>query len=514
MKRTKNSVGLLSRYSASVIPLLLIALVLPVLTLTVLGLISVYQNGYWLELSLLVVASSLLVMGGFFWLRRSTTGPQITDDALKGEYSVAPSGEWGAFDRAIWDELDQQIAELLAQDASWVGLREHSLTLAMQVANRYYPERKGHELAFTAPEFLLMLEQVSHRYRHFLLNHVPFAEHLKLSMLQRGYQYKDKLGTAKKAYDIYRIFRALTPAGLIAEARGQLIGHLFDEVSDEVQRKLKTVLLQEVISVAIDLYRGHFTVTDGELEESAGSKRDSQQIATELEPLRVAVLGQVSAGKSSFINAFIGSMVAEVSAIPSTDNIIIHRCDVEGIDIIHLVDLPGIDGSKQIDQLLLEQVTQSDVVFWVVKANQPARQLDVALRQQVDDFYQQAVNRSRKKPRIIMLLNQIDRLQPISEWYPPYDLTHPKGQKGETIKAALEYNVTQLEPDDAIVFAMPDQQPVYNLPAVGESLLAAFEDGVNTQLNRRRIEHSSVALSQQAKRLYRLGKVAASKWLE
>ncbi|MGF1686986.1 dynamin family protein [Photobacterium japonica] len=514
MKRTKNSVSLLSRTSAGVIPLLLMALVLPVLALAGLGIVSVVQNGYWLMLSLLVAGSSLLVLGGYFWVRRQASAPDVTEDDLKGEFDVAPSGEWGAFDRDVWESLNQRSQALLAEDDSWPALREHSLALAMEVAGRYRADSKGKELAFTAPEFLLMLERVSQRYRHFLLNHVPFAEHLKISTLQQGYRHKEKLGAAKKMYDAYRLFRAFTPAGIIAEARGQIFGALFDQVSDEVQHKLKKVLLQEVISVAIDLYSGRFTVTDGELGESTGKQRDETQLAEEIEPLRVALVGQVSAGKSSFVNAFIGSMVAEVSAIPSTDKIVIHRCYVEGVDLIHLVDLPGIDGNAKTQALLLDQMTQSDVIFWVVKANQPARQQDVVLKQQFDDFYLQPAHRSRKKPRVIMLVNQVDRLQPVNEWAPPYDLERPTDAKGKIIKAAFDFNMEQLKPDDGIVVAMPDQQPSYNMAEVGESLLGSFEEGINTQLNRRRLDHSSADLTQQAKRLYSLGKVAAKHWLK
>lgn len=102
MKRTKNSVNLLSRTSAGVIPLILMALVLPVLALAGLGLVSVVENGYWLMLSLVLVGSSLLVLAGYLWVRRQAGEPDVTEDDFKGDIAVAPSGEWGAFDREVW----------------------------------------------------------------------------------------------------------------------------------------------------------------------------------------------------------------------------------------------------------------------------------------------------------------------------------------------------------------------------------------------------------------------------
>ena len=518
MKKTINSVSLMSRFSAGIVPLFFASMIIPVLVLAGWGLVKIIEDDHWLFLSALVALSSLMVIAGAIWLRhirRSASGKTRRsasgeDVQLEGDYDVAPSGEWGEFDRKVWDILNPEIGGYLANDDSWTALREHALALSMEVASQYYPERDTKALSFTAPEFLLMLEKVSHRYRHFLLNHVPFAETLKLSHFQQGYQHRDKLGAAKKAYDVYRVFRAMTPAGLIAEARGQLLGRLFDEVNEEVQFTLKKVLLQEVLSVAIDLYSGRYKAAEGELKSS---ESDSGHFAEELEPLRVAIVGQVSAGKSSLVNTFVGNMVAEVSAIPSTENIVLHRCYVDGIDIIHLVDLPGIDGSDSTNKLLAKQMAQSDIVLWVLKANQPARKSDAILRQQFEEYYQQEGNRSRKKPKIIMVLNQVDRLSPAMEWQPPYDLATTQSPKGKTIKAALDYNTEQLMPDDAVVVAMPPNEQPYNMDSLAEALLAAFQEGVNTQLNRRRLEHKSEALTQQAKRLYRLGKVAVKRYM-
>ncbi|KLV07147.1 GTPase [Photobacterium aquae] len=518
MKRTTKTIGLLSRTALGFFPLLIVAIFIPILVLAVLGLVDVIQNGQWLLLSVLLASSSLVMAAGYLWVRRQQaqatgSGDDVGSASAEARYDVAPSKEWGEFEQQLWQQLNEVLKEQLSTDDSWPALRDHSVVLAQKVGVAFYPDRTA-SLAFTAPEFLLMLEQVSRRYRRFILAHVPYAEKLKLSTLQQGYQHKDKLGKAKKVYDAYRVFRALTPAGLIAEARGQLLGKLFDEVSDELQYQLKKVLLQEVVSVAIDLYSGRFTVSDDELGKSNGLVTDEASLAADVEPLRVAVIGQVSAGKSSFVNAFVGSMVAEVSPIPSTDSIVIHKCEVEGLDLIHLVDLPGLDSNPATLQLLLEQMANSDLVFWLVKANQPARQLDTALRAKFDAYYQLPENSHRKKPVLIMLLNQVDRLSPVGEWSPPYNIENPSNAKAATIKAALDYNIEQLHPDEGIVIAMPEGKEAYNMSAVGDILLMAFEDGVNTQLNRRRLDRSDKAVADHAKRLYRLGKVAVSHWLK
>ncbi|RWX57454.1 GTPase family protein [Photobacterium chitinilyticum] len=507
MKRTRNSIEALAQVSKGVVPLLAASLFIPVLILAVIGVVSLIQDGRWLLFAVLVAISSVAVIIPYVLFRNLRKADEQALETIP-DYDVEPSGQWSEFDNNTWKALNQRIDTLLNINSEWDGLRDHALVLAMEVAEKYHPDKRSKELAFTAPEFLLMVEEVSHRYRHFLLNHVPFAEKIRLTTLKQGYQQKDKLGKAKQVYDIYRVFRAMTPAGLVAEARGQILGRIFDEVSDEVQAKLKRVLLQEVASVAIDLYSGRFAAKDSELGVSSVLSSDQEKLVAEVEPLRVAVIGQISAGKSSLINAIIGNMVAEVSALPSTDCQMLHRCEVEGVDWVHLVDLPGIDGSPETNALLLEQITNSDLVFWVLKANQSARQLDVALRQMVEAFYRDEKQRNRKKPRILALLSQVDRLQPVSEWHPPYDVNNPSSAKAETIKAALFYNQQQLAPDEIIPVAVCDDKANYNIEQIAEILLFNYENGINTQLNRRRLEHQKIDLVDQVKRLYRLGEKA------
>ena len=131
-------------------------------------------------------------------------------------------------------------------------------------------------------------------------------------------------------------------------------------------------------------------------------------------------------------------------------------------------------GTDSTNTLLVKQMAQSDIVLWVLKANQPARKSDAILRQQFEEYYQQEENRSRKKPKIIMVLNQVDRLSPAMEWQPPYDLASTQSPKGKTIKAALDYNTEQLIPDDAVVVAMPPNDQPYNMDSLAEALLACF----------------------------------------
>ena len=503
MKQTRAGAKAVSQLFRGIVPLVLALVVIPILILAVIGFVSLILEGRLWWFAVVMTISSLLVAIPYYWRGRQQRAEKQALEALPG-YEVKPSGQWSEFDHKAWLELNQRIDELLEIDSQWAAMRAHSLQLVADAAGYYYPDKADKALAFTAPEFLLMVEEISRRYRQFLLNHVPFAEKIRVKTLFKGYAQKEKIEVAKQAYHIYRVFRAMTPAGLVAEARGQILGRIFDDVSVEVQSQLKRVLLQEVAAVAIDLYSGRFTARESELAESRIAALDRDRFAADIDPLRIAVIGQVSAGKSSLINAITRSMVAEVNALPSTDAVVVHRCQLEGTDLLHLVDLPGIDGKPETSKLLLEQIFNSDMVLWVLKANQPGRRLDIELKRQLDVLYSEEQNRGRKKPLILALVNQVDRLQPAQEWHPPYNLEQPDSAKAEVIRAALEYNREQLKPDAIMAVAAVEGKVNYNIDQIADYLLHHYEDGVNTQLNRRRMEQDSVALSQQVKRLYRL----------
>ena len=67
----------------------------------------------------------------------------------------------------------------------------------------------------------------------------------------------------------------------------------------------------------------------------------------------------MGAGKSSVVNALLGGMRAEVSALPATDRGQVYECEVEGMPVLRLVDLPGLNGDPATEQRLFEEITTS-----------------------------------------------------------------------------------------------------------------------------------------------------------
>ncbi len=482
MKQTTDSFKFLNRISPGLAPLIITAAILPALILVCFGVYALFKYGYILYFTGLLTLCAVLGGSGL-WIIRKKSGSALLghiDESL-----VQPSRDWSEFDLKIWEETNQHIEITLEENSLWSDLGIHARTVAAFVAEKYHGRGNRKELSFSAIELLKMMEEVSRRYRLTLKKHVPYIEKVNISTLKMFYDHKDKASKAGKLWNLYRTYRVFTPHGLLAEAKGLIISKMFSGVSQEMQFRLKQAFLQEVTSVAIDLYSGRFKF-DEDLRIDT-HKEDSGIMALDPDPLRICMVGQVSAGKSAVINALTGHIRAEVSRLPSTDKAAIYQCSIDGHDIVHLVDLPGLDGEEKNDQFILKQIAKSDMVLWVVKANQPSRDLDTKFYSKLKSFYMESVNRSKKRPVFIGILTHIDRLKPGHEWKPPYDLESPNTSKARTIQAALNYNKSLLKMDEWIPVCVAEDKENFNVQKLGSAIAAGYDAALQTQFNRARL---------------------------
>lgn len=252
-----------------------------------------------------------------------------------------------------------------------------------------------------------------------------------------------------------------------------------------------------------------YTIEDDQISTSKINKEDEKHKAPPIEPVRITLVGQLSAGKSSLVNAITNEMNAEVDMLPATDNITVYQCNIDGDETLKLVDMPGLDGDKKSTKNMLEQMTQSDLVLWVLKANQSSRQLDLALAKEFEAFYQHPQNISLKRPKLIGVVNQVDKLKPTSEWYPPYDLNDTDNPKSMTIQAAMAFNQNLLPFDQVLPLAIPENKLMYGLLELEEEIQHKCDEAKNVQLNRQRNEaKGSAGILKQGKRLFKAsGKV-------
>ncbi|WP_263261483.1 GTPase [Pseudomonas sp. RIT-PI-S] len=503
MKRTFSGLAALTRLSDRVMPYALLSVVLPVLVLAGFGLYAVLRYGYILHLILTLLACTLLTSLGLLIARKrfsQRVGPAV-QEAL--EATPRTPDYWRAKDREVQQALIPELCELVATDFPWQALPQTGLAVVRLVAARYDERSSRAHWAFTAPELLAIVEQVSRRYRRVLKAHVPGVEHLRLSTLLSLNEQVERYGPlARKVFNLYRAARLISPQGLVAEALTQIRGEVFSGLSDELQNRLKYLLLMEVLRAAIDLYGGHFRLDDDQLQKARVTTRDDQRKAPPLDPVRICLLGQVGAGKSSLINALTGSLNAEVSALPATDGAAVYEYAIEGAPNIRLVDLPGLDGSEDVDTLVFKEVRECDLLLWALKTNQPARALDRQFREKLKLWFARPENLEHEPPAILAVLTQADRLLPGGSW--PADFTFGDGSKAaRAVQEAAAYNSQLLDLPELVAIALPPGQSAFGLAELQQRLQALYAKAVNVQLNRRRREAGEFSISREMERIKR-----------
>ncbi|CDT76920.1 Conserved hypothetical protein; putative GTP binding protein [Vibrio coralliirubri] len=522
MKKIRNLFRLLAVLSSGRWGIALISAIFPSIIMMGFGVFLAIKYGYLLEMSIAIAVSTLVFTIPLFISSRSSrdssshssrrsssTEPfsnKESDDLGEGSSEsdsesqhnkadindalVKASADWSQKELSIWNDSKHHVRQQLMVDIEWGNLDQTGLEVLEFVAKKF--DKKS--LDFSIPEGLKLFEEVSRRYKLVVREHIPGIEYLKVSYIKAGYEAYDKYGELGQKIVKAAIWGNhlknlyLNPLKVISDlGREQATASMTRGVVDDMQYAAKQALLDEVAAVAIDLYSGRFSIEDEALQASDVSELDEQRFAPELEPVRIVLVGQTSSGKSSLINALKQELVAEVDVLPSTDTSTVYNAFVDDNDV-RVVDLQGLDGNPKTEALMLKEMTQADVVLWVLKANQSARDLDKQLKDRFDAFYDDPKNISRKKPIVVSVVNQVDRLKPVDDWQPPYDLENPTSTKAKIIAQALEYNQTLLLPDIALPLAIAPEKVQFGLDTLRQTLIECIADANNVQRNRQRFE--------------------------
>jgi predicted GTPase len=155
----------------------------------------------------------------------------------------------------------------------------------------------------------------------------------------------------------------------------------------------------------------------------------------------VALVGQVSSGKSSLINALTGAQQAAVDILPKTRNVERYQVQVgEPSASVTLLDTPGYGeagaSADQLDQIRVA-LQESNAVLVVMDAHSPAREADRRTIRELEAWYQSQPQ--LKPPPLLGVLTHIDLLRPVLEWSPPYDWREPSRPKEQSIDEAVRY---------------------------------------------------------------------------
>jgi predicted GTPase/uncharacterized membrane protein len=498
--------------SNSIIPLILTGVSLPIFVLSGFGIYAIFKYGYKLEFIVTIsVLAVIFYLPRLYFKRKKQkiTPNQVEFKDVKS--FVDPSNDWSDQELAIWRCMNIDIGNMLSTSSEWADLKLHCRSLIELTAKKF--DRA--EIEFSVPEALKMSEELSRRYRIILKEHVPLVESIKISHLKFIFDKKDSIVYGKEALvpafgiasKAWRLYRATDPIlAVFSEIKSKITSDLFTNVNENIQASIKKALLQEVVSVSIDLYSGRFAVDDENLSSSKISIDDEKRKAKEIEPLRVVICGQVKSGTASLVNTLTKRVSAEVSILPSHNEVKTHSCQIDGVGALNLVQLPGLSGDKKEIAKYLEEITQADMVIWVLKSNRSAKELDKQFWKAFDDFYQDRKNIHSKKPISVGILNQVDLLKPTSDWSPPYNLDNPIDAKAITINKALEYNGSIFNFSDLIPLSISEGKPSYNIEKVEQLIEQHYEKSIQTQLNRRRLEGRGNKIPDQFERLWTSGK--------
>ncbi|OEF00199.1 GTP-binding protein [Vibrio crassostreae 9ZC13] len=512
MKKIRNLFRLLAVLSSGRWGIALISAIFPSIIMMGFGVFLAIKYGYLLEMSIAIAVSTLVFTIPLFISSRSSSRSSnkesfsnkesggLGEDTAEAESQhkkadindalVKASADWSQKELSIWNDSKHHVRQQLMVDIEWGNLDQTGLEVLEFVAKKF--DKKS--LDFSIPEGLKLFEEVSRRYKLVVREHIPGIEYLKVSYIKAGYEAYDKYGELGQKIVKAAIWGNhlknlyLNPLKVVSDlGREQATSSMTRGVVDDMQYAAKQALLDEVAAVAIDLYSGRFSIEDEALKVSDVSELDEQRFAPELEPVRIVLVGQTSSGKSSLINALKQELVAEVDVLPSTDTSTVYNAFVDDNDV-RVVDLQGLDGNPKTEALMLKEMTQADVVLWVLKANQSARDLDKQLKDRFDAFYDDPNNISRKKPIVVSVVNQVDRLKPVDDWQPPYDLENPTSTKAKIIAQALEYNHILLQTDIVLPLAIAPEKVQFGLDTLRQTLIERIADANNVQRNRQRLE--------------------------
>jgi uncharacterized protein len=457
---------------------LALILLLPLVVATWLGFLWLYERG-WLLIYLTGTVAFLVLVRALRWLarRRRADAPVVLS---VGRGGVKPSVDWGAGERAAYARAQARIRADLNTPMAWDQLPARALSVVEGVATDLSGGKRG-ALDFTAPEALLLIGRLAERYRGLLIRQVPFADRLSVQALWWVWQRQDTArAAAQGGWMVWRGVRLLInpAAALLREIERGLASSIQDRLGVVVTRDLQARLLDEAAQAAIDLYSGRLRFTDAELAGVVMPDMRRDALTPEDAPLRILLVGQVSAGKSSLVNALSGDDAAETDAAPVTDRAAAVSTHLAGVPV-RLVDTPGLTGADRRRDTVAAEAAEADLILWVLRADRPDRSPDHALRAALDARLARMPD--RRAPPVLTVIAAADLLLP--GWpFPEHRLPPEARHRLADALAALA--------EDWPGVAVPvSVEPVdWNLDALEAAIAANLTEARQVQRQRRRLE--------------------------
>lgn len=436
-----------------------------------------------------------------WWLMATTAGvflavwaadlwkPDLPPISLKPPRQGASAGEIEARAR-IALILEGAQASDIADASAALGLAEK---VGHAIASAFHPDEKKPLLRVTLPELLLVTQQTAHDIRQRLLTDFPILRDVRFDLLENGTELKVWTDRAMTGYRVGRFF--LNPLNaLIQEAQSAASSLATRGMANQVRKRIAQMLVAEVGEAAIRLYSGASRMDARELLEASQTDRDlgaaeAPPTATR-ERLRVTIVGQVNAGKSSLVNALAGGNWALAGNVIPTRKALEFSFDHEIHGPLGVTDTPGlVDGQLPEIGLFVE----ADLLLWPIALHRADRGVDMSALAALRAW--SAKNPTRSVPPIVFVGTHPDRVAPSREWSPPYnfvDGTRPKEVQGAAAIAAAKADLAWPEGRWAIA-ALGGGIQVWNVEAIRLAIAEARAEAEAARILRLNASRGNIA---------------------
>jgi predicted GTPase len=453
---------------------------LPWLALMVLGGRWLWEHG-WLSYGVGGLAAFLLLLSGLLRWRSKQTKALVIEPL-----EITPNPNWPDSAQPAWAAIEQlaktgsKRTDLFTDQSALLKLTNEVLST---VARQFHADSKHPIMEFPLPYLLKLIVLVCEDIQHEVLDKIPGSHAVSVGDLLRYKEWYDSLATLKQTVKVGKVFFNWTGAAS-GKARSALLGKGLNLVTDELRQRLVNAYIRKLGYYAIQLYSGQLTLdamvpTDTLTEYAKQDIKQAEHVDKSVEPLRILILGQVGAGKSSLINALFGEIKSAEGLLPTTPEITPYVLERDGLQQAIVLDSPGYGGltHENAPEALKQEWAKVDVILMVCNAAQAARHADVQQLDAIRHYFQEECQ-NQTLPVILAVATQIDRLRPLREWQPPYNIQQPKRTKEHNIREACTAIAQDLSlpPDHIVPVCLAPEHAAYNIE---EGLIPLIHEQLN-----------------------------------